>query len=103
MIGRGTSLDRYITVDIDLTDADVIFLTFTQGRRTVVEKTKNDLDVSNDHITYRLTQEETLRFDNDKNSPPIEVQIRAKWSNGDCARSNIMTTTSGRLLKDGMI
>ena len=103
MIARGTSLDRYITVDIDLTGAEVVFLTFVQNDRVIVEKSKDDLDISSDHIVFRLTQSETLRFDNSRKSPPIEVQIRAGWSNGDRARSNIMTTTSGRLLKDGMI
>lgn len=101
---RGTTQERYIDVDVDLTGADRIYVTFAQNGRNLVEKTISDLRVEPERIWFTMTQLETLRFDNRKiNPPPVEVQIRAGWPNGDCAKSNIMETTAGRLLKDGVI
>ena len=100
---RGTTQERYIDTDTDLTGADRIYITFAQDGQNLVEKSISDLTVEPERITFTLTEKESLRFSNARNASPIEVQIRAGWANGERAVSNIMQTTAGRLLKDGTI
>ncbi len=108
---RGTTPTNTFTVDMDLRTADVIYITYKQGDQVVVERTKDQLDsITATELTLTLTQEETLKF----NQKPVNtystcytdfvaIQIRARFSNGLAVASNIIKTTAGEILKDGVI
>ena len=93
-------------VDIDLTECEVIFITYKQGEEIILEKTIEDMTVTADQITVQLTQSETGMFDT---SSPLRMQIRAKfppsveYPNGLAVESNIMETCVGEAFKTGEI
>lgn len=97
---RGTTPTNTITTDIDLTGVDVIYWTYTQGKRKILELDIDRIEINPDSIVVKLTQEETLAFDEKKD---VEMQIRARYPDGTAVSSDIMTTTVGRILKDGVI
>lgn len=108
---RGTTPTNTFTSTVDLSDAEVVYITYDQRGETVVEKTKEDITFytpeqtqENTPTTYafsvQLTQEETLRF-TAKHS--VEIQVRARFSNGSAPASKIISTTADRVLKEGVI
>lgn len=76
------------------------YITFSQNRTVLFEKTKNDCEIEDNIIKFRLTQEDTLRL---KSDITVEFQIRAVAVSGDRIASDIMQTTANRILKDGEI
>ncbi len=99
-IPRGTTPYNYFDVPVDLTDAAVIYVTYAQGGCTVIEKTKDDLTVTAEELSVQLTQEDTLAFDS---KLPVDIQIRARFADGNAIESTIMRTSVDRILKDGVI
>ena len=98
---RGTTPTHTFSVDVDLTSATVIYLTYKQGNETIVERDINNMTVTSDSIQVRLTQEETLLFNTAVN---IQIQIRAGFSDGSRIASDILTVSpAGQILKDGVI
>ena len=97
---RGTTVENTFTTDIDLTEAEVIFITYKQKNRKVIEKSIDDIDVSTDSLVVTLTQADTLAF---SAGTPVEVQIRARFVSGSAVASNVMTTTVDKILKEGVI
>lgn len=97
---RFTTPTHVFKTNIDLTQADVIFITYKQGGSTVVEKTKEDLTIEQDQLSVKLTQEDTGKF---VQGNPVEIQIRVRFGDDTAIASNIMKTTVERVLKDGVI
>lgn len=96
---RGTTPTHIFNVNVDLSEAEVIYITYKQSDSIVVEKEKADCTVSGEAISVKLTQEDTLKF----NTAPVEIQIRARFPDGSAIASNIMQTTVTRILKGGVI
>ena len=99
-IPRGTTPYNYFDVPVDLTAAAVIYVTYAQGGCTVIEKTQDDLTVTAEELSVQLTQEDTLAFDS---KLPVDIQIRARFADGNAIESTIMRTSVDRILKDGVI
>lgn len=97
---RGTTPTNVFAIDLDLTDADVVYITYKQGGETVIEKTKSNMTIDAEQITVELTQEETLRL---RSPETVQIQIRARFSDGAAVASNIMTATVEQILKNGVI
>ena len=95
---RGTTPANIFTVNVDLTDATV-FVSYEQDGRIVVEKTGEDLTVTSTTVETMLTQEETLAFHPGR----VYVQIRYVTEEGTADASNIIATTTDRIIKDGVI
>lgn len=100
MIPRGTTPNQIFTVDADITQAEVVYLTYKQGNMTVLEKEKEELTITKDTVSFRMTQEESLLFER---NGEISMQIRARFSDGTAIKSNIVKTSSDHLLKEGVI
>lgn len=96
---RGSTPINVFKVNVDLTDATV-FVTYSQSGNVIIEKTGEDLIITEDTITTNLTQEDTLKLDS---SYLVEMQIRYVKSNGTADCSNIVTASVGKILKDGII
>ena len=97
---RGTTVENTFTTDIDLTEAEVIYITYKQKNRKIIEKSISDITVSADSLVVHLGQADTLAFAPDV---PTQIQIRARFADGTAVASNILTTTVGAILKDGVI
>lgn len=96
---RGTTPTNIFNVDIDLTNAEVIYITYKQQNKVVIEKTKDDITATTETLTVKLTQDETLKL----TEREVEIQIRARFSDGTALASNIIKTTASKILKDGVI
>ena len=96
---RGTTPTNTFGVDIDCTTAEQIYITYAQNKKTVVEKTIDDVTVTPEEISVVLTQEETLRF----RESDVEIQIRVKFPDGKAMACDIIKTPAKRILKEGVI
>lgn len=95
---RGTTPTNTFNVDIDLTSATELYISYEQNDAVVVEKELSDCTVTSTSVSVTLTQTDTLKFVPGK----VFVQIRAKIGSTAVA-SDIITTTAKRILKDGAI
>ena len=97
---RGTTPIHEFDVDLDLTAAEVVYVTYVQGNKRILEKDLQDLTITPTQISCRLTQEETLDF---RTGVPVEMQIRCRFPDGSAFETDIMITDVDRLLKEGVI
>ena len=96
---RGTTPTNTFKTNIDLTGA-AVFVTYSQRGKNVLEKSGEDLSVSEDAVVMRLTQKDTLGF---TATEKVRIQIRYVFPDGTAGASNIMTAEVGDILKDGEI
>ena len=97
---RGTTPTHIFNVDVDLTLAEVIYITYKQRSRTCLEKSIADLAITADKLECTLTQEETLRLNA---KLPVEIQIRARFPDGSAVASGIIEIPAEAILKEGVI
>lgn len=97
---RGTTPTIRFKTDIDLSDAEVIYVTFQQAGKTVLECAKEALQLAPKQIVLHLSQAQTLRFTEDK---PVKMQIRAKFADGNAVASRLMLESAHAILKEGEI
>ena len=102
---RGTTPVNIFKTAQDLSDADVIYITYQQKDKTVVEKAKSDITFGTEEdmhtLTVKLTQADTLAFAQEPRG--IKIQIRARYPDGTAVASEIITSTVNEVLKDGII
>lgn len=96
---RGTTPTNTFAVDVDLREASVIYITYSQWGKTVIEKTISDITVEEKTLEVELTQEETLALKGGN----VEIQIRARFPEGLALASQIIHTTAASILKEGVI
>lgn len=97
---RGTTPTHEFTTDINLTSAEVLYITYKQDGKSIIEKDIGEVDIAAEKVTTRLTQEETLKV---KPAGTVKIQIRARLEDGSAVASNIMTASPEDILKDGVI
>lgn len=97
---RGTTPTHEFKTDTDLTNAEVLYITYKQGEKKIIEKDIDSVSVETDKVTTSLTQEETLSV-----APygTVKIQIRARLADGTAVASNIMSASPEDILKDGVI
>lgn len=101
---RGTTPTNTFTVNADVSTATV-YITYSQGGQTVVEKTGDDLTITTEivdetatsTIVTTLTQEETLAMNT---SVKVRIQLRAVYEDGTAIASGIIERSVGEILKD---
>lgn len=72
---------------------------YKQGDKIILCKTANDCSIEDGKITIRLTQEETLSFQCEKN---VYIQVAILTQGGDAMRSDVMRVTVDQCL-DGEV
>lgn len=95
----GTPTLIFSDIDIDLRDAVVAYITIYQNGVTVLEKTIEDITITEDTISTTLTQKESLKV---KEGPAV-IQIRTRMPDGSCPISEPIYTEGSVLLKNGVI
>ena len=98
---RGTTPVHSFTLPegIGLDDFAVVYVTYSQGGKTVLEKDKDELEAAGSGFRLFFSQADTLCF-----SPgPVKIQIRARLHDGTAVASDIISTTAMEILKDGEI
>lgn len=99
-ITRGATPTNTFRVHVDLTSAVVMYITYKQMGRTILEKDIDEITIESDKLTVTMTQEESLKFIQNR---PVEIQIRARLSDDSAHVSEIIRTTASELLKEGVI
>ena len=99
-IVRGGTPTVVFNVAIDLTTAVVLYVSYYQNNRKVLEKPLEECTVTEKTVTNKLSQAETLKF---REEYDVEMQIRARLEDGSAPISKVITTTVSRLLKPGVI
>lgn len=97
---RGTTPTHVFKTDVDLSDAEVVYVTYGQGNKQL-EKTKKDLTFTDTGFEVKLTQAETLGFK--ALGINAEVQIRARYADGTAIASNIIVVPVSKIIKGGVI
>ena len=100
---RGTTPKHTWTTSISLEDAVAIAVTYRQGL-VILEKTKEDCEITPTTLSLELTQEETFKFK--EFGYQALVQITAEFMQGDkpkVLKSNISTVDVSKSLKEGII
>ena len=113
---RGTTPTHVFYIDdASLENIEELYITYAQGRRIILEKTLEDveLDTEENTISVSLTQEDTLKFkttqwsylypNENKKDIKVKIQIRLKYEDGSAFASNIMLDDVDDILKDGEI
>lgn len=105
---RGTTPTHTFTLPNDLKALTIsaLYITYAQYGKTVLEKTLEDVKITDGVITCTLTQADTLKFevlDQHCGCDKVDVQVRLKTSDGVAMASDIMSVTIMDILKDGEI
>ena len=99
---RGTTPTLEFTLPFDTSLIAEMYVTKAQGEKTVLEKTLSDCSCSGTSVSLALTQEDTLRLQQQPHSR-AEMQIRVRTTAGEALASDIMRVYVGRILKEGVI
>lgn len=99
---RGTTPTLEFTLPFDTSLIAEMYVTIAQGEKTVLEKTLSDCSCSGTSVSLALTQEDTLRLQQQPHSR-AEMQIRVRTTAGEALASDIMRVYVGRILKEGVI
>lgn len=100
MIRRGTTPTNVFEVNLDLTDAEEIWLTYEQMGSVLFRKEKEDLEIEPEEVRVTLSQEETLSL---TPGEKVEIQFRARFADGTAVASNIIETCTKDVLEGGVI
>lgn len=94
---RGTTPEIELLFDFPVVVTE-LYVTFSQ-QQEIFTLDKDDVTISDNMVTFRLTQEQTLMLDAEH---LVNIQVRGKQ--GDIAwASDIVSKTVGEILKDGII
>lgn len=96
---RGTTPTLTFTLPFSTENVDNAYITFDQYGTVKIDKALPELECDGNKITVRLTQAETLSLRHDC---AVEMQISIRVGS-NVMRSQIISTTVERILKDGEI
>lgn len=97
---RGTTPTHTFTLPFDTSLMSIVRVVYAQLGRVVLTKTGEDLSLSGNTVTVKLTQEDTLLFNC---AHPVEIQIRVATLTGDVYNSDIVRTTVSRCLENEVL
>lgn len=99
-IPRGSTPLHTFTLPVEAESVRTVKITYAQDDTVVLAKKSPDVTVSGNKASVRLTQEDTIRLDQEKR---VQIQVRVLTINGDSLPSEIITTTVLCLLDDEVL
>lgn len=97
---RGTTPTLEFTIPFDTNLLEEAYVTLAQNKKIVIDKSLSECRCSDNVLSVKLTQEETLLL---SSNSTVEIQIRARTKDGNAVASEIMAVSPDRILKDGVI
>lgn len=97
---RGTTPTHVFKLPFDTALIKSVKITYTHNKIPVLVKLTEHCAMDDHTITVRLTQEETLLFENNW---LIELQMRVLTQDGDALRSKVYSLNAGVLLDDEVL
>ena len=100
MIAKGCTCKNTFSIPFAESEIKVIFITYQQKGKTVIEKSLPDCTFSDGKVSVVLTQEDTLLL---AENEYIEIQIRVRLHDGTLTKSKIVETYTDKVLKNEVI
>ena len=100
MIAKGCTCKNSFLFPFAESDVVVIYITYQQNGKIVIEKELEDCTFLDGRVYVTLTQEDTVKFDNDA---IVRIQIRTRLKDGLVSKTKIFETYTDELLKDEVI
>ncbi len=100
IIMQGTTPVFSFTLPFESAQVESFFLTFRQGKETVVEKKLTDCEREEYGLSVTLSQEDTFLF---KSRTPISMQVRLTDKAGAAFASPVFSLRAEQALKGGTI
>lgn len=97
---RGTTPTLEFTIPFDTDLLAEAWVTLSQNKEVVLNKELEECSCDRRKLSVQLTQEETLTLNCDCKT---EIQVRVRTQAGDALASDIITVSTDRILKDGVI
>ena len=97
---RGTTPTLEFTLPFSTELLAEAYVTLSQNKNVVVDKPLGEMERNGNRLSVKLTQAETLLFDC---AYKTEIQVRARTQEGEALASDIITVSTDRVLKDGVI
>ena len=97
---RGTTPLLEFALPFDTSQIAEAWVTLSQNKTVVIDKELESCTCEGNKLTVRLTQDETLKLDC---SCRTEIQVRVRTLADDALASNIITVSTDRILKEGVI
>ena len=97
---RGTTPTHTFTLPITVENCSQIRIIYSQRGKVLLKKNKEDMELDGYTVKTKLTQAETMKFD-DKEL--VEIQVRAITWDDDSLVSDVFTRRVGRLLDDEVL
>ena len=97
---RGTTPTHTFTLPFDTGLIKSVKVVYSQGGSIVLEKKTADCTLNGNTITYRLTQEESLSF-NDKKK--VDIQVRVLLQDDTAMASDIKSVYVSECLDDEVL
>ena len=98
---RGTTPEITIGTNISLVDTKEIYVSMAQGEGYVERTADTFTELEDDYLTFRLTQEETLSFD--ESGRAGKWQIRAIFPDTNAVACDEGVFYVGPIIKEGVI
>lgn len=97
---RGTTPTHTFKLPFNTDIIKSVRIIYSQCNCKILHKNTEDMNIKDDTITLKLTQEETLRF---KYGMPVKIQLRILTTSDDAMNSNIIIDTVDECLDDEVI
>ena len=97
---RGTTPTHTFTLPFETSLLKTVRVVYAQLGQVILVKTGGDLNLSDNTVSVKLSQEDTLRFNC---SHPVEIQIRVVTLLGDVHNSDIKRVSVGRCLENEVL
>jgi hypothetical protein len=94
---RATTPLHKFTFPISPETFEKILITYSQGRKIILEKERDDLTISGNTVSFQMSQEEANLF---KTGDDVRVQVRALTYAGNAVASKVITISVGEVLND---
>ena len=97
---RGTTPTHTFSLDFSAELIAALRVTYAQDGEIILSKTESDVEVSGNEISVRLTQEETLKFNEESD---VEIQLKILSTSGDVLASPVYTVHPLRIIDEEVL
>ena len=97
---RGTTPTHIFTVPFDTSIIKTVRVIYEQNNKKILYKRNEDVEISDNTISLKLTQEDTLKFKHGKN---VKIQLRVLTNDGEAMNSAIIVDSVQECLDDEVL
>ena len=92
---QGTTPTHQFTIPMDASSVDKVRVTYAQKDEVLLVKENEDCRIDGNVIELKLSQEETLLFDEFSS---VQIQVRVLTTGGDALASDLIRVPCGAVL-----